>query len=97
MPKIVFQQAIDTMLQEKSQAQGFASAASLSVDDDNGSDTDNQVLLRFDDLQFDQIPDGATITKAILTLQSHTAPPADLMGGRRHLAVPRQRHSGQRH
>jgi myo-inositol-hexaphosphate 3-phosphohydrolase len=70
MPEIVFQQAVDTMLQEKSQVQGFASATGLSVDDDNGSDTDNQVLLRFDDLQFDQIPDGATITKAILTLQT---------------------------
>jgi myo-inositol-hexaphosphate 3-phosphohydrolase len=70
MPEIVFQQAVDTMLQEKSPSQGVASATSLSVDGDDGSGSDNQVLLRFDDLQFDQIPDGATITKAVLTLQT---------------------------
>lgn len=70
MPEIIFQRAVDTMLQQKSPAQRFASAPSVSIDGDNGDGTDNQVLLRFDDLQFDQIPDGATITSATLTLQT---------------------------
>jgi hypothetical protein len=70
MPELVFQQASDTMLREQSPTTSSASVPSLSVDGNSGGGNESQVLLRFDDLQFDQIPEGAAITSATLTVQS---------------------------
>src|SRR4051794_10832676 len=83
MPQVSFQQGVDgytstldTMLRENSPHQSYASATSLSVDGNDGGGSDNQILLRFDDLfgsggDHPQIPVGATITEATLTLQTN--------------------------
>lgn len=69
---------VDTNLQESKPTTSFGNATSVSVDSDSpgGSGKDDQVLLRFDNLfgsGTGQIPVGAVITSATLTLNTTSA------------------------
>jgi myo-inositol-hexaphosphate 3-phosphohydrolase len=82
MPQVVFQQGLngysstfDTMLTEYQPNKNYASATSFSVDDSDRrlGNRENQALLQFADLigaDRNQVPAGATITKATLTLET---------------------------
>src|SRR3712207_4275803 len=80
MPTLSFQQGfngytgtVDTSLRQSSPTTSRASATTLLVDGDSptGTGQDDQVLLRFDGIfGSTKIPFGATITKAVLTLQT---------------------------
>src|SRR5215203_360278 len=82
MTTLTFQQGVnnytgtvDTMLREAAATTSYGTATALSVDSDDPSGTgrDNQVLLQFEDLfgtAANQIPVGATITSATLTLRT---------------------------
>ncbi|WP_316354888.1 beta strand repeat-containing protein [Devosia sp.] len=58
---------VDTQLSESSPTQSYASTSVIGVD--RGTGENQQVLLRFDDI-LSQIPPGATIVSATLTLQT---------------------------
>ena len=83
MPQAIFQQGMsgyagvsDTMLREYKPDTDYGSALRLSVDSRDPASNASQVLLRFDDLfgaAAGQIPLGATITSATLTLETSNA------------------------
>lgn len=78
MATVTYQQGVDgyaathdTMLRESKPAKDFATATNVNVDGKDGAGLVNQGLLQFDDIFGDgpgQIPLGATITSATLTL-----------------------------
>src|SRR5215211_4357094 len=78
MPTLTYTTGIvDTMLREATPTQSYGTAGTLSVDnDDAGTGFDKQALLQFTGLfgtASNQIPYGARITSAALTLQSTDA------------------------
>src|SRR3712207_6269031 len=70
----VYSGAVDTMLMQASAATASGAAATIGVD--TGTNVDQQMLMRFGALFGDgpgQIPLGATITSATLTLRTTNA------------------------